>query len=287
MSLPQHITKDFGGTVFIDRDALASSATVSVYDGDGCLLIDSADATVSSVNTTLTSAVSRGDLSITVESNTGLSNGSTPIVTDDLEQLLVRSIDDDVVYLRRPALHDHDNGSAVVGSRITYSVNSDVASKLWWDGRAEWTIDGTERAYTACECTKYPLDMSAAPSEQDLFDEEPQLYNILDSEVDVYRVRELALQEVLKRLASASKDLRARVYPGSMAFRRAGVMAAMMAVYRRQRGQEAADLYERYKAELDAEISVICQATPKDSDQDGVVEENEKSSYSTVQLFRS
>ena len=51
MALPQHITKDIGGIIWVDIPQAAANALVSVRNGDGTLLIGNATATVSDIAT--------------------------------------------------------------------------------------------------------------------------------------------------------------------------------------------------------------------------------------------
>jgi hypothetical protein len=50
----------------------------------------------------------------------------------------------------------------------------------------------------------------------------------------------------------------------------------MMYLYGRQHGDEADEMYKRYKERLDSEITRVSQTTPRDTDQDSSIELNER-----------
>lgn len=283
MSLPQHITFDEGGTVFIDLPDLPTTVNVSVTTGEGQTLAEGIAATVSTVDTTLTNAAAKGAKAINVASNTGIAQGGTIHVKDDPEELLVRKVDGAEVSLRRPLTVGHVTGAEVEGARVTASINAQVSNTLFWDGRCEWLVDGV-KYFTGVECTKYPLQNLA--TEQDILDIEPSWYHLKDDEVDTARLLDLGLSHVLKRIAVKAPDLRTRVFPASMAFRHVTALAALRQFFMRQRGEEARDLFERYTGELEAEIDRICGVTARDADQDGVVEPDERVSMRNIRLSR-
>ena len=285
MSLPQHVTCGVGGTIHVDVKDLPLNARVSILDFDGTALVSSGTANVSQVNTTLSGAGTKGDTAINVSSNTGFAVGVTCWLQDDPEEILVRKISGGTISLRRPLMYDHANAATVEGSRISYTVNAAVANTPWWDGRAEWNIDGTIQHYTAVECTKYPLVRLATA--QDLFDIEPKIYHLLDDEADIERLLDLGMEQVLKRVALSAPDLRARVYTGSMEFRHATALAALSLYYMRQPGEMAKDMWTRYREELEKEIQAICQVVPRDANQDGTMTADERPSVRTVVLRRA
>jgi hypothetical protein len=61
----------------------------------------------------------------------------------------------------------------------------------------------------------------------------------------------------------------------------------MKIFYRRQPGDEANQLYERYRDALNEELEGVMQTTPRDADQDRVIEEDERISGTTIGLIRS
>jgi hypothetical protein len=283
MSLGQSIQKGVGGTLSIDVQTRPSSVTVKIYTGRGDVVLNATAANISNIATTLNGAVSRGGYSLTVASNNGMLVGKTFHLQDDPEEVLIRKVSGTTIYVRRPFLYDHANSAVIESGRIEYAVNSNIASSFWWDGRAEWNIDG-ELFYSACECTQYPMQRLA--TSQDLFDIEPKIYHMIDDEADIERLLDLGMDQVLSRLAAIAPDIRARVYPGTTEFRHATALAALYIWYMRQPGDVAKDLFERYRAELDAEVNRVCVTTPRDANQDGIISQNERISGRSGALRR-
>jgi len=284
MSLPQHLTYGVGGTVSIDLPSLPANGIVSVVDGDGTYQVTRQDATVSTVNTALRGTPSAGDKAINVASGTGVAVGMKLWIQDDPEESTVRSVSSNTVNLRRPLVYDHSNNATVQQARVSYAVNAAAAASLFWDGRAEWNIGGSTMYYTAVECTRYPLTRLATVN--DIATLEPMIYQLMDSEDDVEDLLDLAFEHVLSRIASVSQDLRVRVFTASSVFKHVTALAFLQMLYMRQKGEDARDLWERYRAEVTAEIARLCVTTPRDADQDGVVEGDERISAGTVRLSR-
>lgn len=278
MSLPQHIQYGVGGTVKIELNDRPTNALGTVLTGDGTSR-GVITGTVSTIDTVINVAATRGDRSISVSSNTGMEVGKTMKFIDDPEVVKVRKVDGCNVYLRERLLCDHVNAANVVGTEVTFSCNSTVANVLFWDGHLDINIDGgSSFVHTSVECTKYPV--TSLCTTQDLFAIEPALYQMLDDDADLEQWKNIASQYVLSRIATSSPDLRVRVYPGSAEFSHATALAAMMMLYGRQHGDEAGEMYQRYKERLDSEISRVSQTTPRDTDQDADIEPGERiSSY--------
>jgi len=280
MSLPQHITRGFGGAVSLDLPTRPSTVTLTAETDGGAALVSGQAATVSSVATTLSAAASRGDTSITVADGTGISAGQSLWLQDDPEAVLVRKVSGTTVSLRRPVLHDHDSGATVEGTRCSYTISASDADTLFFDGRVFWTVDG-ERYVTSLECTEYPLRRLA--DAQVLFDIDPQLAGITDTEDDIERGLDAAHAYILTAIGARG---RARVFTGEECFRQATGLAWFMVHYRARRGEDARELYERFRNELDAELGRITTTTPRDADQDGVVEPGDAYSFRSVRLVR-
>lgn len=283
MSLPQHLTFGEGGTVSINLLEQPTAANVSIVQGDGTTVVSGLAATVSTINTTLTNAATRGEFAINVDGTTGIAVGSVMHITDDPEEVLVSKVVAPEVTLRRPLLRDHLSASAVQGTQVSAVVNAQLSNALWWDGHCEWLVDGV-KYFTAVECTKYPIDRLATV--QDIEDIEPSFYHLADEELDVDRLLDLALTHVLKRIAAKSPDMRVKVFPGSTEFRHVTALAALKLFFMRQRGEDAATLYERYTTVLRGEIDSLVGVIPRDADQDGVIEPSDKISMRSVRLWR-
>ena len=150
-----------------------------------------------------------------------------------------------------------------------------MANVLWFDGHIDINIDGgSSFVQTSVECTKYPL--TSLVTVQDVYAIEPALYQMLDDDADIEQWKNIASQYVMSRIAVSSPDLRARVFPGSSEFSHATALAMMMFLYGRQHGDEAKEMYDRYKDRLDSEINRVSQTTPRDTDQDSTIELNER-----------
>ncbi len=285
MTLPQHVTYQVGGQVSIALRTQAQNALVTLEKRDGTDIFTGQSATVSTINTALNAAASKGAYSISVSSATGISNGSTFWIQDVPEQVLAESVSGGTVTLRQPLLNDHADAATVDGTQLTYDVNAGSANSLWWDGRVLWNVDANAIHYTAVECTRYPLDRLATTAQ--LGDEQPKLFYITDRETDWERYLDRGHEEVLKRLAKAAPDLRARVWPGSSEFQQATVYATFMLYYGRHSSEKARVLFEHYDNMLTREVESICAVVPRDADQDGVVEEDEKINPRTIRLQRA
>lgn len=281
MALPQHIAYGVGGTVSIDLLTRPTTVTLDIYTGDGSAIVSSASGTVSTISTTLSSAASRGATSIAVAAATGIAAGSVFWIQDDPEAVLAYKLATLTVSLRRPLLKDHVSGAVVQGTRVSYTVLAAAANTLFWDGRVKWTIDGATE-WTAVECTKYPLKRHA--SIQDVIDRQPMMYEILSPGVDTERLLDLAHEEVLERIGTTGR--RIRVFPASSEFVSATAMAALMLHYQPQATDEGTRLFERYSTLLEREVERVVEITPRDDNQDGVVQAAEKVSMRSVILRR-
>lgn len=285
MSHPQYLRYSEGGTIYVDLSSRPSAVTVRLCDGDGTTkwAHTASNITISTITTTTNCVASARDTSINVLSNTGISCGSKFWLQDDPEEVLARRIDGETIYLRRPVLYGHVNAATVEGTRVVFSANSEVANSLWWDGHAEWNVDG-ERYYTAVDCTRYPMQRHA--SAQDLFDVEPQLAEVLEAETDVERLLDNAHDFVLMEVAKAAPDRRARVFPGSSEFATCTALAAMYLHYRRRADDPAQRLADRYRSDMASALEGVVQVTPRDADQDRDIEAEDRMSMRSVRLSR-
>ena len=285
MPLPTGLVYQVGGTItYNGATTKPTTARVRILDGKGSEVLASTAATVSSIDAVLEAAMSRGDWSTTVNSNTGISQGDTLYIQDDPEQLLVRKVAGTTVSFRRPAMKDHINQASVEGVTISYPVNAATANKLWWDGWAEWNIDGSVYDKTAVSCTKYPM-RAVLPTDQELMDVIPMLQKGAPSEVDMERLRSKGADRVMSMLASIAPDQRAYTFVGSDSFKHAAALFAAMLYYMPQRGEENRELYERFKAEAEMEVNRMVVSTPRDADQDGTIEADEQVSPATIRLI--
>jgi len=283
MTLPQHVTFEVGGTIYLDQLTRPAAATVEVVTGSGAIIVAAdTEATISSIDTVLAAAASRGATALNVSNTTGIANGSLLHLQDDPEAVLVASVGEGgAVTLRRPLLKDHASAGVVEGTRVSYALNATQAAQLWWDGHAKWTCDGVVD-FTAVECTKFPLRRKATA--QDLYDRLPKLYELLDPEVDIERLLNLGHDEVLERIGIAG---RAKTFTGSSEFITATVLAAAMIHYQSQPTPEGKEMFERYREELVSKIEQLVAVVPRDANQSGTVEKSDMLSMRTVELRRA
>jgi hypothetical protein len=281
LALPQYLLYQKGGTIHIDVPSLPTAATVRIIDGGDTEQMGHLAVNVSTINTTLAANAYACNSQITVAANTGLSAGKTFWLQDDPEEALVRSVEGTTIKLRRPLFYDHVSGAAVEGARIALNVPDNYSNALWWDGRCEWNIDDTYY-YTAVDCVRYPLQRLA--SAQDLADDEPKIADMIDSGVDVERWLDSAHELVLGEIAKRAPDQRARVFTGSMEFRSVTAAAAMYLHYLRRR--DASDERETWLKEIERRLGAVVALVPRDADQDGAIEPDERMSTRSVLLVR-
>lgn len=266
--IPQTILYEVGGTIDIYRKTRPSTATVTLKKFNGNAVFEDESATISTINTTVaTSALSQGDTSLIVASATGIAQGSRFWIQDDPEEVVVKSVSGTTVTLRRPLLHDHVVGATVEGTRISYAVSSSYADSMFWDGYAEWTLDGSLTDKTSACCLRCSAQRLA--SVVDLFDIDSRLYNKFPKDFDFERALDNAHEYVLRKLASNG-----RIYQVStgMEFIRATALAVFMNYYMPLEGSE---LYSVFKDKVNEAINDINIIVPKDYNQDGKITSDE------------
>lgn len=284
MTVPQHIVYGVGGTLTLNVATLPAAATVTVKTDTGSALVTAASATISSIDTTLSSAAARGARTIAVADATGVTSGAEIRLQDPPEVVRCKSLSGTTVTLWRPLLHAHASGTVADGITVTYAVQAADADALFFDGRAEWTLDSALADITSVECTRYPLKRPSAISASDLADELPDLHQILGIEDDSEALLDEAHAEVLERIGGKA---RVHVYTGSNGFKRACVFAACVRIFRRRPGDQSQQLYERYMEALTRAIDDLQGYVPNDADQDGIVEEGERQSQNTGRIYRA
>lgn len=282
--LPQHIQYGVASTVRITIPERPSATyTVSCYGGSGQAIFEAATATLDSVATTLSAAAAAGAATISATSATGIAKNDTLWLTGE-EEVVVKSVSGTTVTLRRPLMDSHASGAAVESHDLSYSVSAALAGTRFWDGRLEWTVDSGAPYVQPCICTSYRWYRSASAA--DWYDEEPKLYDVLDSEYDVERHLDLALADVIKRIGTRERG-RVWNYIGPDSFRDATILAAQRRLYRRTSGEESRELYERYTSELSDELErVMSSVAWRDANQDGAVDEAEQPTYRSIRMLR-
>ena len=283
---PQHLTRGYPGNIVISRRAQAANALVTLMKRGGTALFSNETGTVSTVNTTTNSAVSKDGYQINIGSAAGVTTPGEYWLTDDPEAVLVESRVGTVLALRRPLTKAHVSGATFQGTTISIAVNAEITSTLFWDGRASFNIDGGQALMLASvECTAYPSYRTA--SVQNLFDEQPKLAYLKGREMDLERLLDLGQEDVLKKLSLVAQDHRARTLTGSPELAQATTYAALVRFYRRKSSDESTQLMMAYAAALETEIAAIAVLVPRDADQDGVVEADERISPKSFRMDRA
>jgi len=282
MSAPQWIGYEKGGTIHVDVAALPTGTpTVSVYNDAGGTIVDAANATASTIDTTLSAAAAKGARTISVTSATGIANRSRILLKDVLEEVLVKSVSGTTVTLRRPLVEDHANGSDVEGGRITYAVSADDADDLFWRGSAVWTVDSVEYR-TGVECTKYPLRRQATMV--DVWAAHTRADQYIPAEVDPEEALDQAHEDVLTDIAARDA---ARVFTASgEQFRRAVAFTFWRNIYMDQASDRAIVLFDRFSQAADNEVGKICSITARDANQDGKVDASDAFPSSRTRRLR-
>lgn len=283
MALPSHLTLGVGGLVQLGLRSVPAAVTYEVRKGDGTVIQSETDANVSisAINTQLNCALSRHDAEMNVLSNVGLSHGVTVHLMDALEQVLVDSVSGEAVTLQRPVLKDHANLAYVQGCAVNVALGANVANSLWWDGHVRANVDGVYH-YLPVECTRYPMHRMS--TEQDLFDVEPLLADVLNAEEEPQRLLDAAHEHVLMQLGKVAPDRRVRVFVGSVTFKTCTALAALYLHYRRRGTDEGQLLADRYHKDFADALASVAGTTPRDADQDRVVEPDEAMSLRSGRL---
>jgi len=253
--------------------------------GDGTSVFNGRTCTISTVDTKLNAAVSRGATAINVNANTGFAVGGKFWLQDDPEEALCQKVAGVAITLRRPLTRDHIAGAAIEGTRVSYACNATDAGMAFWDGHLDWNLAGVIEEQSCFECTEF-FNVRRA-TVQDLYDEDPQFYSLWDPKMDLERALDLAHDDVLSFVATKPADQRARVVPASREFIKATVFQFFHRLYRPRAGNDNAELAKSYRAQTIEEIDRMCLILPRDADQDGVVEVSEKIAHGTVRLRRA
>jgi len=280
--MTQHLMFEQGGTLelfLIDRPT--GTPTVRLIGGDGAEVMAATNVTVSSIDTTVNGAISKGDSTVTLTNASDITAGDRFWLRTPDEEVRCKTKSGNTVTLWSPLLYAHADTVTAEGTRLSYAADSDDANVLFWDGRAEWVIDTTTYRHTHCIITKYPFYRAATVT--DLVDEEPHIEQLLSDETDAERLLDRGLDDVIKQIASRQ---RAWVYAGANVFAQATVFAALVRCYRSQSGETGEEMYTRYKEAMTEELDRITSIVPSDLDQDGEIEADEKRSFRSIPLYR-
>lgn len=290
MKPPQFVQLNRGGTVAIDLlQRPASTYTVSAWDSDGASIFAAQAATLGTANTTLTAQAAAGATSLAVAANTGLTKGGRYWLRNPDEEVLLQSTPSALTLtLQRPLRYLHISGSVLHSTRLTYAVAAANATKSFWRGQLEWLIDaglGTEETHhQELVCSLYNLRRPA--SVQEWLDEEPKLYDLFDVESDGERQLDHVWAMVIERIA-AQVENEAWSYTGPHRFARALIFGAQTWLYRRQAGDAATVLYERYQTAYTQALDEAFAAASRDADQDRSPEPHEQVAGRSGRLLRA
>ncbi len=279
--IPQHFTKDIGGTVSLELSTRPTTVTLDILTDTNAEVTVSQSAAISSVNTTLSSAASARDTTVSVASATGFAEGVELRLDNPPEKCRVKSVSGTTITLWEPLLYAHASGEEAEGTQVSFTINSAVAtsSPLFWDGRVIWTVDSVKHI-TAVECTKYPLRLAA--TEQDVYAEDPEIRMFLSGSDDLRNGLQAAFDDILTDLSGKGRN---HVYTASHEFNRAVVFKYLANLYRRG-GESSEDRREIYEQAYQHEFGTIASTLPRDDDQDAYVEAGEKISANTIRITR-
>ena len=280
--IAQHVTYGAGGTIyFYPREAL-TTPTVTIRTNRNADMVTAASATASTISTTLASAASAGATTISVAGATGIATGAILNIAGDTEEAIVKSISGTTVTLRRPLLVDHTYTSVVKCFTLSYTVPAASANVLFFDGRAILYSAGVYYMQIPVECTRYPLFRLATL--QDIWDEHPQLRDILSNNDDPERLLNLAHNDVMTQIEAID---RSRCFMASGAeLARAVTYQFLSNYYRHQASESGSALYDRYKSEAIEEIKRVASVLPRDPNMNESIQPGEKMSFNSMRVRR-
>lgn len=145
------LPRDLGGTIRVRAPRRPDAApTVQVLNKSGGVEVAAGTAaSLSTVDTTLSSGAAAGAVSVSVAATTGMVPGDEFVIGTDeraTDFALVESISGTTVTLRHPLLRAYANASVVRGTYISYAVAAAVldVSERDWQARFSWkrsTVD--------------------------------------------------------------------------------------------------------------------------------------------------
>ena len=280
--IPQHITYGAGGTLYLYATTRLSTPTITIRTDRNTDIVTGQSVTASTTNTTLSSAAAEGATTIAVTAATGIAFGQE-IILSAKETVTVKSIASTTVTLQRPLIYSHASGATAQSNTLSYTVTAADADTLFWDGLAIWYNNGVYYAQTPVECTRYPLFRLATL--QDVWDECPQLRDLLSPNDDPERLLKIAHDDVMTTIYSVD---RATVFMASGKEISRAVTFQFLSNYYRHEAQESSEtLYNRYQMALADEIKKVVSILPRDADQDQIVESNERMRTNSIRIIRA
>lgn len=281
MALVQYIAYGQGGVLKHEPTSRPSNALISVYDGDGAVIVNNQTMTVHAASTVLTAAAAKRASNITVDNATPITEGLRIRLSSPTEWARVKTVSGNVVFLWSGLREAHSNNATVESTLCTYSVGAGNADTTFFDGRGRIELSSNQIAYIGVECTLYPLERTA--TELDLRQVNPQITALLAAEEDPEEAMDAAHEYVLEQLG---KRGRARTNPASSEFNRCVSLAFMRNHYLGQSSEVARQSFEKFDRELGQAIATVMANVTPDEDQDGVVEADEQKSANTFLMER-
>lgn len=281
MALVQHIAYGLGGVVSIEPTARPSNALISVYNGDGEIIVNNVTATVHAASTVLATAAAKRATNITVSNATAITEGLRIRISSPTEWARVKTVSGNSVYLWSGLREAHANNATVASTLCTYVVGAGNADALFFDGRSRWELSSNQIAYTGVECTLYPLARTA--TEIDLYEINPQFAALFAAEEDPESAMEAAHSYVLEQLG---KRGRARTNPASSEFNRCVALALARNHYLGQSTEVAKQSFEKFDKECGQAIATVLANVTPDEDQDGAISASEQKSAGTFLMER-
>jgi hypothetical protein len=272
-----HLTLDVGGRLTLPVSSQQTNATVEVRDNSNSVVIESANATISSVSTTLSASCNAGSTSIAVTSAADISEGVKLNLAAPSEPVRVKKVVGTNIELWNELYYSHSSGAAVEGISVYRDVTSNEASTAFYDGTARWTVDG-KRYVTFVECTMYPFENMATIL--DVKNEDATIYRYLDSDEDVQKGLDNAFNDI--KAAIGSKG-RVYCFAGSEEFIRCTVLKFLANFFRRDDEEK----YEMYNKEYERLLDQVVGWVPRDVDGDGNMEDSERMTMRNIPIYIS
>ncbi len=280
--VPQHMLVNTDSLISFRAGSRPSAATVTVKTGDGATIVEDKTAIIDSVDTTLSSNASKNATSIEVTSATGIANGSEYFLTGrNAETVEVEYVDGTTVYLRYPLIYNHSSGDAFKGHTVSYTVLAADNTTTFFNGRAEWTLDGVLN-FRGVECTEYnPKNLVTI---NDIRSRYPDFNSLINQSANVNALIDNAYQDVVQKIAKLGSY---SVYVDSgMALRKLVMDQFMVNIYKYQAMEDSNALYERFSKELQCSLDEYTAIVSRDADQDGDIEPRERLILNTVRFTR-
>jgi hypothetical protein len=280
----QALVLNRGGTVeTYFAGARATSCTVSVYSGDGALIVDEATCTLDEVNTTISSMTTSaaGLVDATLASATGVTPGRRYLV-DSQEVVGVKELASSVARLWGPVAFTQGAGSTFQGMRVSYDVAAASCSTLWWDGYAVFTPTSGEQQTETVDCVRRRIPENLIDL-TDVYQVLPKAKLALSVELDLFRALREARDQLLIDLGGKN---RAHTILGVDHFRRPAAIKFWL-LRRFEMGEEWDAQMTALEKEYDRIVADIISQAPVDADQDGATNGPNDRGFTSIVVERA